>query len=315
MPVEFICTSGHLLKAREDQIGKQARCPACGDVVTVPTARNAIDELELVERRDAPLSLEDLVLALTPKVVSILAPNSGEGAGFFVAPDGILATNKHVVGSATEVTVRLADTREIQGKVLRAYPDVDLAFVKVDVHMKELPLVASDGSIKVGQSVVAIGNPRGLHNTVTKGIISSLGRMVMGKQMVQTDAAINPGNSGGPLVDLNGHVIGITTLKVGDGERLGFALPSSVVRTRLDETLKELVAGGTQSYCPHCGKTGRWVKYCQNCGASAPLKVSHPERAEAAGTASVAQGGQCKACKTSNATGTKYCSKCGTRLN
>ena len=78
-----------------------------------------------------------------------------------------------------------------------------------------------DAHLKVGQPVVAIGNPRGLHNTVTRGIVSSVGRMVAGTQMVQTDAAINPGNSGGPLFDLHGSVVGITTVKIADGECLG----------------------------------------------------------------------------------------------
>jgi len=312
MAVEFRCESGHLLKAREDQIGKQARCPACGDVITVPAPGESLDELELLERREAPVPLEELLQALTPKVVSILTPGSGEGAGFFVASDGIVATNRHVVGTASQVTVRLADTREVQGKVLRAFPDVDLAFVKVNVQMQELPLAPPGASLKVGQSVIAIGNPLGFHNTVTKGIVSSVGRMVMGNQMVQTDAAINPGNSGGPLVDLGGNVIGITTAKIGNGERLGFALPSSVVRLRLEETLQELTTGGGQVYCPHCGKTGAWGKYCGNCGATVASKPPSSDRAE---PQKAVTGGHCRACKTSNPIGVKYCNKCGARLS
>jgi S1-C subfamily serine protease len=315
MPIEFMCKFGHLLKVGDEMAGKKVACPSCEFMNTVPSPKGT-PKVELVERKDAPISLEDLVETLTPKVVSILTPDHGEGAGFFVTSDGIVATNKHVVGSFTEVTVRLADTREVTGRVVRAYPDVDLAFIKVDIHLKEKPLAMADTSLRVGQSVVAIGNPRGLHNTVTKGIISSLGRMVKGTQMVQTDAAINPGNSGGPLVDLNGNVIGINTAKVGNSDSLGFALPSSVVRARLDETLKELVHGGTQSYCPFCGKTGRWVKYCDNCGAATPDKKpgTSANAKPATVPAPTAVGGPCKACRTDNPPGTKYCSKCGTRM-
>lgn len=317
MPIEFRCGSGHLLKARDDQVGTQARCPACGEVIAVSRPSGALDELELVASEAAAIPLEQLVESLSSRVVSIIASGRGEGAGFFIAPNGIVATNKHVVESATTVTVRLADSREVHGSVLRAFPDVDLAFVKVESQLAELPLAASDSGVKVGQEVLAIGNPRGLHNTVTKGIISALGRMVSGIPMLQTDAAINPGNSGGPLLDLRGRVVGITTAKVGNGERLGFALPSSSIRSRLEETLKELGAG-PRSYCPYCGKVGRWTKYCENCGAAAPAKPSTTTSVAAgvddAPPAAPAVEATCKVCGTVNPHGLKYCGKCGTRL-
>jgi S1-C subfamily serine protease len=316
MSLELMCSNRHLLKAREAQQGRSARCPTCGDVVAVPAANQDVEMLELVERVSGPLSLEALLQTLTPKVASILCGDGGQGTGFFVTGNGMLATNKHVVGTETEVTVRLADSREIHGRVRRSFPDVDLAFVQVDVPMNGLRL-ASGASLRVGQSVVAIGNPLGLHNTVTKGIVSSVGRMVRGVQMIQTDAAINPGNSGGPLVDLSGNVIGVNTARVGAGENLGFALPASVLRERLEQTLRELAGGDEgRSYCPYCGKLGPPSKYCQNCGTARERsrRSTSPERAEMAAAVPASAGGQCRSCKAQNPARVRYCHRCGDTL-
>ncbi len=266
------------------------------------------------EEGHAPLPLEELLQTLTPKVVSVLRPDGAEGAGFFVSGNGVLVTNRHVVGTASEVIVRLADTREIHGQVRRSFPDVDLAFVKVDVPIEGLRMAPSK-TLKVGQPVVAIGNPMGLHNTVTKGIVSSLGRMVRGIQMIQTDEAINPGNSGGPLVDLSGNVIGVNTVRVGGGENLGFAIPASVLHARLERSLDELSAGCAQTaYCPYCGKAGTASRYCQNCGAARARtgRAAPPEKAEAAAPAG--PGGECRACKNVNPASARYCNRCGYTL-
>ncbi|MGB3147510.1 MAG: Do family serine endopeptidase [Paracoccaceae bacterium] len=157
----------------------------------------------------------------------------GVGTGFIVTADGQIVTNAHVVDGADMVTVTLADGRKINGKVLGADPATDIALIKID-EGKDLPTVAFGDSaqIKVGQDVVAIGNPFGLGNSVTSGIVSALGRDINSgpfDNYIQTDAAINKGNSGGPLFNANGEVIGINTAifsPTGGSVGIGFAVPS-----------------------------------------------------------------------------------------
>jgi serine protease Do len=165
---------------------------------------------------------------------------SGEGSGFLFTPDGYIATNDHVVGTADSVSVTLKDGREFTGKVTRANDiDSDIALVKIDG--KDLPYIsfADSSTVQPGQFAMAIGAPFGLENTVTVGHISALGRSdtrIGGHvytDMLQTDAAINMGNSGGPLVNVDGQVIGMNTAiysPTGGSNGIGFAIPSNQVK-------------------------------------------------------------------------------------
>jgi serine protease Do len=172
----------------------------------------------------------------------------GSGTGFIVRSDGLILTNEHVVGGASEVTVTLADRgRRLTGRVLGTDPEVDTALVKVDARdLPAAPLGDSD-QIEVGQTAIAIGNPLGfLTRTVTVGVVSGLNRRLDGRSselnnLIQTDAAINPGNSGGPLLDSRGRVIGINNAIMQaptGGGGLGFAVPINSARDTMESILR-----------------------------------------------------------------------------
>lgn len=159
------------------------------------------------------------------------------GSGCLISAEGHIITNNHVVAGATEITVTLADDRELPGRVLGADPATDLAVVKVEDE--GLPWIrwGDSAALQVGEWVVAIGSPFGLAHTVTAGIISATGRTDIGiigyEDLIQTDAAINPGNSGGPLINLRGELVGINTAiasRSGGSAGVGFAVPSNMAR-------------------------------------------------------------------------------------
>ncbi len=153
----------------------------------------------------------------------------GAGSGFILSPDGYVVTNNHVVEGAKEITVTLADKQEYQAKVVGRDPKTDIALLKIEAK-RELPAVTLGDSdrLRVGEWVVAIGNPFGLSNTVTAGIVSAKGRVIGAgpyDDFIQTDASINPGNSGGPLFNMQGEVVGINTAIIPNGQGIGFAVP------------------------------------------------------------------------------------------
>jgi serine protease Do len=163
------------------------------------------------------------------------------GSGVIVTEDGYIITNNHVVSEATQVTVSLADKREFEATVIGTDPKTDVAILKIDGT--DLPLVPLGNSDKarVGDIVLAIGNPFGIGQTVTMGIISATGRSHVGiadyEDFIQTDAAINPGNSGGPLVDIEGDLVGINTAIIsrsGGYQGIGFAIPTNIAKAVLD---------------------------------------------------------------------------------
>lgn len=166
----------------------------------------------------------------------------GAGSGFFISPDGYLLTNHHVVAGGDMVTVRLQDERELAGRVIGSDENLDVALVKVDPEAP-LPYVelGDSDAARVGDWVVAIGNPFGLSHSVTVGIISAKGR-VLGAgpydDFIQTDAAINPGNSGGPLFNLSGEVVGINTAIDARAQGVGFSVPANEIQ-RIVEDLKD----------------------------------------------------------------------------
>ena len=154
---------------------------------------------------------------------------AGLGTGFIIDKTGYIITNNHVVENADKIKVVLKDEREFKAEIVGRDPQTDLALIKVDAK-GDLPTVPMGRSadLKVGEWVVAIGNPFGLENTVTAGIVSAKGRVIGSgpyDDYIQTDASINPGNSGGPLVDMNGEVVGINTAILAQGHGIGFAIP------------------------------------------------------------------------------------------
>jgi serine protease Do len=165
------------------------------------------------------------------------------GSGFIIDKDGYIITNNHVVEGADEIKVKLADGREFKAKVIGRDPKTDLALIKITTLFKNLPVLPLGDSdkIRVGDWVLAVGNPFGLEHTVTQGIISATGRVIGSgpyDNFLQTDAPINPGNSGGPLINLKGEVIGINTAIIATGQGIGFAIPSNMAKAVVSQ-LKE----------------------------------------------------------------------------
>ncbi len=171
----------------------------------------------------------------------------GLGSGSIVDRQGHVLTNSHVVGDADKITVKLPDGREFEATLVGADPGTDIAVIKISG--KNLPVVElgdSDG-LEVGESVLAIGNPYGLEQSITAGIVSAKGRTALGladyENFIQTDASINPGNSGGPLVDLHGKVVGVNTAifsRTGGNQGIGFAVPINQAR----QVMNALIATG-----------------------------------------------------------------------
>jgi S1-C subfamily serine protease len=193
-----------------------------------------IDTERTITGRTDPFTGDEAMMGLShPQLVR------GQGSGFIIDRDGIILTNAHVVDRADKVTVILKDGRSLEGKVQGVDPVTDLAVVKVS-GAKNLPIAQLGDSdiIKVGDWAIAVGNPFGLDNTVTLGIVSTLKRdsATVGMtdkrlDFIQTDAAINPGNSGGPLLNAQGQVIGINTAIRADAMGIGFAIPINKAKT------------------------------------------------------------------------------------
>ena len=170
----------------------------------------------------------------------------GLGSGVIISTAGYILTNNHVVDGADEIEVILNDTRKAKAKVIGTDPDTDLAILKIDLDKLPVIVLGDSDSLQVGDPVLAIGNPFGVGQTVTGGIVSALGRNQLGintfENFIQTDAAINPGNSGGALVDVNGHLMGINTAiysRSGGSMGIGFAIPVSTAKQVLDGIVKD----------------------------------------------------------------------------
>lgn len=168
------------------------------------------------------------------------------GSGVIVSSEGLILTNHHVIEAADEIEVALADGRTMPARIVGTDPETDLAVLKVDV--KDLPAItfAQPGKVSVGDVVLAIGNPFGVGQTVTQGIISALGRSHLGintfENFIQTDASINPGNSGGALVDTEGNLVGVNSAiysRSGGSMGIGFAIPVSLVKQITEQIIRQ----------------------------------------------------------------------------
>lgn len=218
----------------------------------IPTSRQSI----LVEQSSATIEVAKKV---SPSVVSITSESAGftffgqaqttkgAGTGIIVESDGLIITNNHVIEATTNLSVFTSDGKEYKNaQVVARDPQNDLAFIKIDARGLKPAELGDSSQVKVGTSVLAIGNALGQYeNTVTQGIISGIGRPVVAgdsqgrnleqlQNLFQTDAAINPGNSGGPLIDLTGKVVGINTAVAGNAQGIGFAIPINQAKSQLE---------------------------------------------------------------------------------
>src|SRR4051812_13058710 len=204
-----------------------------------PSVVNVFSERNIARPSTSPFSADPFFRYFfgNPNEGLRQAPTQRErslGSGVIVASDGVILTNNHVVEHADKVRVALQDGRELTAKVVGADPQSDVAVLRVDAKALPAIAIADSSKIRVGDLVLAIGNPFGLGQTVTMGIISAVGRANMGitdyEDFIQTDAAINPGNSGGALVDMQGKLVGLNTAiasRSGGYQGIGFAIPSN----------------------------------------------------------------------------------------
>ena len=254
--------------------GVETEAAVTAEEVAEPTPMETQSAVVVPDIVDLENSLMQLYENVSPGVVSIQVfseSGSGIGSGFVIDEEGHIVTNYHVVQNADEVEVHFQSGLKVYGQVIGEDLDSDLAVIQVDVDPEELnPLTLADSNqVRVGQSVVAIGNPFGLSGTMTSGIVSALGRTLQSIRqtetgaffsagdLIQTDATINPGNSGGPLLNLNGEVVGVNRAIRTSGSTIsgdpvntgiGFAVSSNILQIVLP-SLKE---GETYDY-PYLG--------------------------------------------------------------
>jgi len=219
--------------------------PAVVSIQTERFARSRTNPRQRGQQR-LPGGIEDFFRQFDPQTDQ---PSEASGSGFIVSKDGYILTNNHVVADADKVTVRLLDNRTFTAKVTGRDPTTDVAVIKVDANDLPTVTLGDDANARVGQWVVAIGNPLGLDFTVTAGIVSARGRSLGAllntryaiQDYIQTDAAINPGNSGGPLVNIRGEVIGINSAiasNTGFYAGYGFAIPVTLAKQVMDDIVQ-----------------------------------------------------------------------------
>jgi S1-C subfamily serine protease len=279
----------------------EAPPPTPVPTTTIPPLATPVPEVaQTPEREQVPIvsDLESTVIAVYDSasrgVVNITnrqvaydffmqpVPEEGTGSGFVYDQEGHIVTNYHVIEGAEELSVTMPDEAVVAARVVGSDPSNDLAVIKVDLPADQLhPIPLGDSqNLRVGQFVVAIGNPFGLEGTLTTGVVSALGRVIDSPdarfigEIIQTDAAINPGNSGGPLLDLSGRVIGVNTAIFSPSQAsagIGFAVPVSSVR----RVVPELIARGYYAH-PWLGVrlldvTPEWIDVLRQAGMDVPV--------------------------------------------
>jgi S1-C subfamily serine protease len=218
----------------------------------LPIAAQIPDEAEVLDAYSRAVVL--VVEQVGPAVVSIAAgglavPGRGErtgaGSGVLITPDGYVLTNSHVVHAAGRLEVTLTDGRTLGATMVGDDPATDLAVIRVNAAGLPAATLGQSAALRVGQLVIAIGNPFGFQSTVSAGVVSALGRSLRGatgrliENVIQTDVALNPGNSGGPLVDSRGHVVGINTAIIAMAQGIAFAIPVDTARWVVGELLTQ----------------------------------------------------------------------------
>lgn len=236
----------------------------------VPTATQETIEFSQGQAGGEPLSLQDIYETCIPSVVSIttkLYGGSSSGTGVVLSANGYIVTNYHVIEDAQSINVLLTDNRQLAARIVGSDPVSDLAVLSVEAEDLISAQFGDSDSLRVGDAVVAIGDPLGVEyrGTMTNGIISAINRNVSvnGRTMnlIQTNAALNSGNSGGPLINTYGQVIGINTIKIGafadsaGVEGLGFAIPSATVK----DIVTQIISQGYVSGRPRLGITGESI--------------------------------------------------------
>ncbi len=236
----------------------------------VPTATQETIEFAQGQSGGEPLSLQDIYVTCIPSVVSIttkLYGGSSSGTGVVLSASGYIVTNYHVIENAQSINVLLTDNRQLAARIVGSDPVSDLAVLSVEAEDLVSAQFGDSDSLRVGDAVVAIGDPLGVEyrGTMTNGIVSAINRNVSvnGRTMnlIQTNAALNSGNSGGPLINIYGQVIGINTIKIGafadsaGVEGLGFAIPSATVK----DIVTQIISQGYVSGRPKLGITGESI--------------------------------------------------------
>lgn len=198
------------------------------------------------------LTIDEVVKKVGPSVVNIEAKGAGRGSGVILSKDGYILTNDHVIRGANSLEIHLADKRTLKAKLIGTDSRRDVAVIKVESNDLQEAVFADSVEVKIGEDVIAIGNAKGVENSVTKGIISNLDIDVDNgtniRKCLQTDAPVNPGNSGGALVNMRGEVIGINEMGRRDAESMNYAIPSKDAR----EIAEQLIDKGYVSY-PYLG--------------------------------------------------------------
>lgn len=210
-----------------------------------PPHRSASGDSEVLDAYS--LAVVQVVEHVSPSVISVTGASegnsAGSGSGFLITPDGYAITNSHVLAGKDKLCALTTDGDHIDARVIGDDPATDLALVRLAANDLPYAEVGDSSALRVGQLVIAIGSPLGLHSTVSTGVVSALGRNMRGQNgrlienIVQHAAPINPGNSGGPLVDSRGRVVGINTAIIAMAQGLGFAVPSNTAQWVVSELL------------------------------------------------------------------------------
>jgi S1-C subfamily serine protease len=213
-------------------------------------SQSTIDDIEILDAYSR--AVVSVVEAVGPAVVSVTAGRSrsgghagvgGAGSGMIIAPDGYVVTNDHVVHGAARLQATLTDGRTLDADVIGEDPSTDLALLRMNGADLPVARPGVSATLRVGQLVVAIGNPLGFQSTVSAGVVSAVGRSFRSRtgrlieDVIQTDVALNPGSSGGPLVDSSGHVVGINTAIIAMAQGLSFAIPIDTATWVIGELL------------------------------------------------------------------------------
>ncbi len=227
-----ICLSfGNFLRANGSEAGEDSRVSRDDDVVAaIGKVQASVTNINTIRfERDAFLHVH---------------PARGIGSGFIIDDNGHILTNHHITTGSREIEVALTDGRAFEGKLVGSDPANDLAVVRIDTRDLPVAELGNSSELRVGQTVIAIGNPFGLAGgpSVTVGVVSALNRHILAERvyedLIQTDASINPGNSGGPLLDLTGKVVGINTANIPGAQGIGFAIPINTAKAVLDDIVK-----------------------------------------------------------------------------